>query len=63
MTELTAQQIKDAVLLGLKEVADRFAKDPRPTDGSVQSALAGIVAKPNGKSGQNGRRAVRGGRR
>ena len=37
MTNLTPEQIKAAVLKGLKEVADRFARDPTPTDGTIRS--------------------------
>jgi hypothetical protein len=40
MSDLTPKQIKDAVLKGLEQIGNRFAKNPRPTDGSVRSALA-----------------------
>jgi hypothetical protein len=42
MTDLTLDQIKAAVDRGLREVAEHFARDPRPTDGSVRSALAAL---------------------
>src|SRR5262249_51560826 len=38
MTDLTPEQIKAAVLKGLKEVAAQFAKDPTPTDGTIRIA-------------------------
>jgi hypothetical protein len=40
MTDLTLEQIKAAVDRGLREVAEHFARDPRPTDGSIRGALA-----------------------
>jgi hypothetical protein len=40
MTDPTLQQIKEVILQGLKEVGERFARDPTPTDGSVKAALA-----------------------
>lgn len=46
MTNLTPEQIKAAVLKGLKEVADRFAKDPTPTDGTIH----GIATPPRVRS-------------
>ena len=49
MTDLTPQQIKKAVLHGLKKVGDRFARDPTPTDGSIQAALAIAVQKKTGR--------------
>ena len=46
MKNLTPEQIKAAVLKGLKEVADRFAKDPTPTDGTIR----GMTAPPPPRS-------------
>jgi hypothetical protein len=40
MTDLTLEQIKAAVDRCLREVAEHFARDPRPTDGSIRGALA-----------------------
>ena len=37
MSDLSSDQLKDAILRGLKAVQDRFARDPNPTDGSVRS--------------------------
>ena len=45
MTDLTSRQIKQAVLQGLKEVAERFAENPQPTDGTVRAALAAARGK------------------
>ena len=39
MSDLTPQQIKEAILKGLDDVRKRFAKNPRPTDGSFKAAL------------------------
>ena len=55
MTNLTAEQIKAAILKGLKEVADRFARDPTPTDGTIRPTIAGTAprskVKPRVKGG------------
>ena len=48
MTNLTPEQIKAAVLKGLKEVADRFARDPTPTDGTIRS-IAEAAARSKGR--------------
>ncbi len=48
MSDPTLHQIKEAILQGLKEVGERFAHDPTPTDGSVKAALA-IAARPQKK--------------
>jgi hypothetical protein len=61
VNDLTPQQIKDAVLKGLKQVGRRFAKNPRPTDGSVRSALV-IAARVRPKPGRSDKRAVLGGK-
>ena len=60
MTNLTPEQIKAAVLKGLKEVADRFARDPRPTDGTIRGGALlrnrsprGPVRKASGKRKRN----------
>ena len=39
MSELTLHQIREAILQGLQRVGERFARDPTPTDGSIQSGL------------------------
>jgi hypothetical protein len=39
MSDLTTEQIKAAIHRALQEVADQFAWDPRPTDGSVRAAI------------------------
>jgi hypothetical protein len=37
MSETSSDRMKAAILRALKDVQDRFAKDPRPTDGSVRA--------------------------
>jgi hypothetical protein len=49
MTNLTPEQIKRAVLQGLKEVADRFARDPTPTDGAIRSTVTEAAPRSNGR--------------
>ena len=39
MTSLTPKQIKAAVLKGIKEIAERFARDPTPTDGAIRRVV------------------------
>ncbi len=48
MTNLTPEQIKAAVLKGLKEVADQFARDPRPTDGTIRGGALLRNRSPRG---------------
>ncbi len=55
MTDLTFEQIKKAVSRGLKDVADRFARNPRATDGSVRSAVPPRATR-NGRRRQGKRR-------
>jgi hypothetical protein len=43
MTDLTGRQLAKAVLKGLKEVGEHFARDPTPTDGTVRGALAAFA--------------------
>lgn len=54
MTELTPEQIKMAVLQGLKDVAERFARNPTPTDGTIRPAVtearAGLGGRPARKN-------------
>ena len=37
MRETSSDRMKAAILRGLKDVQARFAKNPRPTDGSVRA--------------------------
>jgi len=37
MTDMSLEELKSAILQGLKEVQERFDRDPRPTDGSVRA--------------------------
>jgi hypothetical protein len=37
VTNLTPEQLKAAILRGLKDVEDRFARNPNPTDGSIRA--------------------------
>jgi hypothetical protein len=39
MSNLSLSEIRSAMLQGLKAVGDRFARDPRPTDGSVAAGV------------------------
>jgi hypothetical protein len=39
MNDLTPEQIKDALLGAAHRVGKRFARDPTPTDGTIQSGL------------------------
>jgi len=61
VSDLTPRQIKDAILQGLKDVGRRFAKNPRPTDGSIRSALTIAVQARRKKAGSR-KRAARGGK-
>jgi hypothetical protein len=36
---MTSEQIRAAIHAAMGEVAERFARDPRPTDGSVRAEL------------------------
>jgi hypothetical protein len=39
MNEVTPQQIRDAILEGLKDVHRHFARSKRATDGTIRAAL------------------------
>ncbi len=56
MTDLTDRQIRNAILKGLKQVAEHFARDPTPTDGTVRGALAAFARNPKPKRKTNKRR-------
>lgn len=58
MTDLTRRQIKHAVLRGLKEVAEQFARDPRATDGTIHSAFVASGGRPLRKSKTNAKPAA-----
>lgn len=48
MTTLTPEQIKAAVLKGLEEIAERFARDPTPTDGTIRRVFETAGTQPTG---------------
>ena len=58
MSDLTAQQIKDAVLKGLDDVGKHFARNSRPTDGSIRAALV-IAEQARRRRTGAGKRAAR----
>jgi hypothetical protein len=39
MNEVTPQQIRDAILEGLKDVQRHFARNKRATDGTIRAAI------------------------
>ena len=39
VSQRTPEQIQEEILKALQRVGERFARDPTPTDGSVQSGL------------------------
>jgi hypothetical protein len=61
MSDPTPQQIKDAILKGLKDVGEYFAKNPRPTDGSVRAGLA-IAEQARRRRTGSGKRVARAGK-
>ena len=59
MTELTPEQIRDAVLEGLKDVRRRFARNKRATDGTIRAALVIAVQARRRRQAEAIRRARR----
>ena len=45
MSDLTTEQLRRVVLIGLRKVGERFAEDPTPTDGTIQAAIAKMRPK------------------
>ena len=58
MNDMSLDQIKAAILRGLKDMEDRFARDPRPTDGSVRAEQE-AMRNYRAESGKEPRRALK----
>jgi hypothetical protein len=57
MSNLSLGEIRSAMLQGLKAVGDRFARDPRPTDGSVAAGIGPLSFRVYRGPGEPKRRA------